>query len=207
MLQPGRFERAAWSRSANSGESVLRKLIFVLALGLPLAAWALVKPVRTIAPELEGLTCADRVCVDDAARRAEALALYREASAFVQASVGTLEELPRAVFCSTHECSEKFGATRAHAYTVGTFAIVIGDRAWRPYYVRHELIHHLQNERLGSLRNWLFKPVWFREGMAYSLSQDPRDPLPEPLQSYRARFNAWFEVVGPEELWAQAQRL
>jgi hypothetical protein len=179
----------------------------VLALALPLAAWALVKPVRTIAPQLEGLTCADRVCVDDASRRAEALTLYREAADFVQTSIGTLDELPRAVFCSTRQCAEKFGATRAHAYTVGTFAIVIGERAWRPYYVRHELIHHLQNERLGSLRNSLFKPTWFREGMAYSLSQDPRDPLPEPLQGYRARFNAWFKEVGRAQLWAQAQLL
>jgi hypothetical protein len=207
MLQPVRYERVAWSRSANRGEHVLRRLLFVLALAAPLAAWALVKPVRTIAPQLEGLTCADRVCVDDPSRRAEALALYREAADFVHISVGTLNELPRAVFCSTRQCAEKFGATRAQAYTVGTFAIVIGERAWRPYFVRHELIHHLQNERLGSLRNSFFKPVWFREGMAYSLSQDPRDPLPEPLQGYRARFNAWFNEVGPAELWAKAELL
>jgi len=187
--------------------STLGLAALVALIAIPLAAWALVKPVRTLAPELEGLSCADRVCVDDASRRAEALALYRDAGEFVHSSIGELESLPRAVFCATRECSEKFGATRAHAYTMGTFAIVIGDRAWRPYYVRHELIHHLQNERLGSLRNWLFMPVWFREGMAYSLSRDPRDPLPEPLQGYRARFNAWFKDIGPAQLWTQAQEL
>ena len=50
-------------------------------------------------------------------------------------------------------------------------------------------------------------PVWFREGMAYSLSRDPRDPLPQPLQGYRARFDEWFKHVGPAELWAQARQL
>jgi hypothetical protein len=187
---------------------VLRNLLFVLAaFALPVAAWALVKPVRVLAPELEGLTCVERVCVDDPLRRAEALALYRVALGFVRTSVGALEAPPRAVFCSTAACSKDFGFTRVHAYTVGTFGIVIGDRAWRPFYVRHELIHHLQNERLGSLRTWLFKPTWFREGMAYSLSQDPRKPLPQPLEGYRAHFDAWLKDVGLAKLWVEAERL
>ena len=65
----------------------------------------------------------------------------------------------------------------------------------------------MQNQRLGSLRMWLFKPVWFREGMAYSLSGDPRKPLPEPLQGYRSAFETWYRQVGPERLWAEAERL
>ena len=73
--------------------------------------------------------------------------------------------------------------------------------------MRHELIHHLQNERLGSLRTWLLKPDWFREGMAYSLSEDPRQPLPEPLQSYRARFETWFKQVGRSNIWTEAEHL
>ena len=187
--------------------STLGLAALVALFAIPLAGWALVKQVRTVAPELEGLACAERVCVDDVSRHAEALALYRDAAQFVGSSLGPIERLPRAVFCATRECSEKFGATRAHAYTVGTFAIVIGERAWRPFYVRHELIHHLQNERLGSLRNWLFMPIWFREGMAYSLSEDPRRPLPEPLQGYRASFDAWLQKVGRAQLWAEAERL
>lgn len=185
----------------------MRLVLLLLVLGVPLAAWALVKPVRSLAPELEGVSCVERVCLDDESRRAEALALYREAAEFVQSSLGPLEKLPRAIFCSTRACSEKFGATGAHAYTMGTFAIVIGDRAWRPYYVRHELIHHLQNERLGSLRNSFLVPVWFREGMAYSLSEDPRSPLAEPLESYRAQFNHWLRGVGKDALWREAARL
>lgn len=185
----------------------MRLLLLLLALGVPLAAWALVKPVRTMVPEIEGVSCVERVCVDDESRRAEALALYREATQFVQSSLGPLQKLPRAIFCSTRACSQKFGATRAHAYTMGTFAIVIGNRAWHAYYVRHELIHHLQNERLGSLRNSFLMPIWFREGMAYSLSEDPRAPLAEPLQSYRAQFNDWLRRVGKDRLWQEAAQL
>ena len=185
---------------------VLKVLVLGLALGLPLAAWALVKPVRVLAPELVGLSCVDRVCVDDPARRAEAVALYEQAVRFVEGSAGALQAPPRAVFCATRACAATFGFGARRAYTVGTFGIALGERAWQPYFVRHELIHHLQNERLGAVRNSFFKPRWFREGMAYSLSGDPR-PLPEPLQGYRAQFDAWFRDVGPARLWVEAEEL
>jgi hypothetical protein len=180
--------------------------VIVLVLALPIAAWAFAKPVRVLAPQFEGLSCVGRVCVDDVSRVAEALALYRGAVAFVDGSVGVLQSPPRALFCSTPACSADFGFGRRQAYTVGTFGIAISDRGWRPYYVRHELIHHLQNEHLGSVRNSFFKPAWFREGMAYSLSGDPRT-LPEPLQRYRAQFDAWLREVGMAGLWSQAERL
>lgn len=186
---------------------MLKKAIFLVALAVPFAAWAFVKPLRVLAPGLEGVTCEGLVCVDDETRRAQATTLYRGAVAFVQTRIGAMETTPRAIFCSTRECAEKFGMGRRNAYNVGTGALVIGDRGWYPFFVRHELIHHLQNERLGSFRCWLFKPVWFREGMAYSLSGDPRRPLVQPLEGYRSEFEAWYRQVGPDRLWAEAERL
>ena len=186
---------------------MLKKAALGLVLLLPLAAWAFVKPVRVIAPQLEGLACEGRVCVDDPTRRLEAVVLYRDAVEYVEKSIGTLQTEPRAVFCSTAACSERFGFKRQNAYNVGTFAIVISHRGWRPHYVRHELIHHLQSEHLGSVRNWLLKPAWFREGMAYSLSGDPRRPLVEPLEGHRVAFEAWFREVGLANLWAEAEKL
>ena len=186
---------------------VLKRIALIALLTLPVAAWAFIKPVRVLAPELIGLTCHGRVCVDDPSRMAEASGLYQGALQFVQVQVGELQALPRAVFCSTQACSESFGFTAVNAYNVGTFGIVVSHRGWRPYLVRHELIHHLQNEHLGSLRTWLFKPIWFREGMAYSLSQDPRRPLPQPLQGYRSEFETWFKQVGKSQLWREAEGL
>ena len=179
----------------------------LLAFLVPLAAWAYVKPLRVLAPELEGVTCERRICVDDPARRAQAERLFQNALRQVEAQFGPLERPPLAVFCSTRACALKFGFTDQNAYNFGSYAIVIGDRGWYPFFVRHELIHQLQNQRLGSLRMWLFKPVWFREGMAYSLSRDPRKPLPEPLQGYRSAFETWYQDVGPARLWTEAERL
>src|SRR5262245_15642723 len=138
----------------------------VVALGPSLAAWAFVKPVRVLAPELEGVTCEQRICVDDPARRDRAVKLYQDALQSVEASFGPLQAKPLVGFCSTRTCADKFGFKGQNADNVGAYAIVIGDRGWRPYLLRHELIHQVQNQSLGSLRMWLFKPVWFREGMA-----------------------------------------
>lgn len=186
---------------------MLKRIAFLALLAAPVAAWAFIKPVRVLAPGFAGVTCYGKICVDDPAHLPEATALYDEAVRFVQLDIGELRTLPRAVFCFTQACSQAFGATSPTAYNVGTFAVVIGNRGWKPYFVRHELIHHLQSERLGSLRNWLFKPVWFREGMAYSMSEDPRRPLPEPLQGYRSQFENWLQRVGRAQLWSEAERL
>ncbi len=186
---------------------MFRRIVFIALLALPVAAWAFVKPARVLAPQLAGLTCHGKVCVDDFSRLAEARGLYEDAVRYVGDNVGGLKVEPRAVFCSTKACSESFGFTSQNAYTVATVGVVISNRGWKPYFVRHELIHHLQNERLGSLRTWLLKPVWFREGMAYSLSRDPRRPLPGPLQGYRSEFETWFKRVGSARLWPEAESL
>ena len=78
---------------------------------------------------------------------------------------------------------------------------VISPRGWKPYYLRHEMIHWIQAERLGFFKMYS-EPEWFIEGMAYSLSQDPRPTLVEPFQGYRTKFQAWYAVGGKEHLWS-----
>jgi len=90
--------------------------------------------------------------------------------------------------------------------TVGTIGSVIGPRAWKPYYVRHELIHYLQGQQLG-VPQLLLKPSWYLEGMAYGLSEDPRAPLAQPFEAYRSEFFAWYRSVGRERLWVEGRRL
>lgn len=174
----------------------------------PIAAWAFLKPIRVLAPEWNGVSCiGDIICTDDPSRYAAASDLYERARRFVEASVGPIERKPRVVFCATEGCFQSFGLGRRSAATIGTVAIVISPRAWQPHYVRHEMLHHVQNERLGSLRAWIATPEWFIEGMAYSRSEDPRPVLSEPWQRDRARFEAWFRQVGRDRLWEAAAKL
>lgn len=186
---------------------LIRTLIIALLAAVPFASWALVKPVRVLAPQMAGVVCTGKVCVDDLSRLPEAQRLAKEAIEFVQANIGQLQETPRMIFCSGMACSESFGFTDNGAYNVATAGLVISYRGWHPHFVRHELIHHLQNERLGSLRTWMFKPNWLLEGMAYSLSKDPRRPLPEPLEGYRARYETWAKQVGAQHIWDEAEHI
>lgn len=186
---------------------MLKRLLLIIMLCVPAAAWAFFKPVRIVAPELAGLSCLDdTLCIDDLSRTEEAVKLYDEALQFVDASVGAIENKPRVIFCSSDACSESFSLGRRAGMTIGTFGIVINSRGWQPFYVRHEMIHHLQNEQLGIFTAWS-KPKWFFEGMAYSLSEDPRSKLSEPFEAYRSRFERWYASIGKERIWSEAGNL
>ncbi|MEY4764234.1 MAG: hypothetical protein RI907_907 [Pseudomonadota bacterium] len=184
-----------------------RVVVAVLAAHLlPVVAWASYKPVRVLAPELLGMHCAPSgVCVDDRQRLSEAEALRAEALAFVAHKLGAIQRPPRVIFCATEACSRSFGFKKTAAYNVGTLGAVISHRGWHPHFVRHELIHHLQNERLGTWTAWLLKPSWLTEGMAYAMSEDPREQLPEPLQGWRAAFTRWRAATADQDMWQAAQ--
>ncbi len=173
----------------------------------PVAAWTVYKPVRVLMPEWAGVSCvSDRICTDDTSRAAEAAALCDRSHAFVIASVGNIEAGPRVIFCASRACFRSFGFGHAAARTVGVSGIVLAPRGWRDHILRHEMIHHLQAERLGVIRQWRM-PGWFSEGMAYAFSEDPRPDLGEPWQGHRRRFERWYLPVGREKLWAEARKL
>jgi hypothetical protein len=183
------------------------RIAFLLFGVVPLAAWFIVKPVRVIAPTAMGMSCTgNSVCVENPGRLPEANALYNESLLFVGKSVGPIQGRPLVVFCSTQNCADQFGLGARSAVTVGTIGTVIGPNAWQAYYVRHEIIHHLQGQQFGVLRR-IIMPSWLIEGMAYSLSEDPRARLVEPWQQYRDQFNQWLATVGRQNMWHAARGL
>lgn len=186
----------------------LPRLVLGALLALPILTWFAFKPVRVLAPQLAGVKCTEaNICVDDLQKLELATTLRDEAVQFVEAKIDRLADAPKFVFCSSPMCAQSFGFTTNAAYHVGTFGIVIGPRGWQPHFVRHELIHHLQMEKIGSLHALIFTPAWFIEGMAYSLSEDPRRPLPQPLEDWRAQFERWFPSVADRDLWTEARTL
>jgi hypothetical protein len=183
-------------------------LVLATLSALPLVTWAAFKPIRVLAPELAGVQCTEEnICIDDLKKLEQARVLRDESVRFVESRIGKVEQVPRYIFCSSAACAKSFGITSNAAYHVGEFGIVIGPRGWHPHFARHELIHHLQMENIGSLHALLFTPTWFIEGMAYSLSEDPRKPLPQPLEGSRSQFERWFPSVQSQDLWATARAL
>ncbi|RAF03506.1 hypothetical protein, partial [Burkholderia multivorans] len=117
-----------------------------LLVALPIAAYALIKPLRVAVPALvPGVSCAHApICIDDASKLADAQQLYRDGYARAAAAVGAFGDAPRVVFCSTRACADAFGLGERAALTLGTGGVVIAPRGWHAYFVAHELIHHRQ---------------------------------------------------------------
>lgn len=182
------------------------RLTFLIIFIAPLAAWYLIKPIRLIAPEVLDIKCyADGLCLDNEEKYAEARILHLEAIAFLSKNTGSFESTPNVVFCSTWECATKLGLGKRSAVTFATYGSAISPRAWKPHYVRHELIHQLQAQELGLVK-LLMLPSWLVEGMAYSLSQDPRTPLTQPWEGYRTQFVAWRTGIGESDMWSEAAK-
>jgi hypothetical protein len=143
------------------------------------------------------------ICVENLEDIQQAEVLYEEALDFVNKNVAVINQPPTVIFCATQSCFESFGFGYQKAATFGQLGIVVGPNGWKDFFIRHEMIHHLQNERWGSLRCRFFLPKWLVEGMAYSLSKDPRDDLAEPMRSQRIQFEGWLKNIDKEQLWNQ----
>ncbi|MEW6639325.1 MAG: hypothetical protein AB1586_02385 [Pseudomonadota bacterium] len=178
----------------------------IAVVALPAAAFAVIKPLRVVAPALmPGIECPSAtICTDSVAALTEAQMLYREGYDKAVAAVGPFQNAPRVVFCKTAACADMFGIGGRAAEAIGDFGAVVAPRGWQPFYLAHELIHHRQAEALGNLAV-ATKPRWLIEGMAYALSGDPRHPLGQPFEQWRSQFDAWRENVGSRDLWQAAR--
>ena len=172
-------------------------LLLVLAL---LAFLLLYKPVRVFYPQANGLTCPSEIlCIDDLSRLAMAKQLVETATQTINTQFEPLSFTPKFIFCSTQACFESFGFRHAAAQTFGDVGTVVGPRGWRDYYIRHELIHQWQADKLGNM-GVVTAPTWVIEGMAYALSDDPRQTLSEPWQSHRQQFEQWYDTINKQHL-------
>lgn len=167
------------------------KWLLVILLVSPVLAFVFYKPVRVLLPETFGVTCSENnICIDDVTQLNTAAILLNSAKEYLETQQKLSIGEPKVIFCSTKKCQTTFGLSKRAGLTIGIFGIVIGPRGWKQHIVAHELIHYWQAENFGSLV-LLNGESWLIEGMAYALSNDPREKLEEPFESYRQRFNNW----------------
>ena len=186
---------------------MFKRILLIASWLMPIVVWSAYKPIRVIVPQWNGVSClTEIICIESPEKGEEAKALYDSALGFVNEFVGEVQSKPRVIFCSSAECFGAFGfRAPAKAKTVGLSGIVVGPDGWESHILRHEIIHHLQSEQLGIIRQWR-SPPWFKEGMAYFLSEDARN-LTEPFKSYREKFGNWYRQVGKEQMWEAARKL
>lgn len=181
--------------------NAVARLLFLFLIVIPLVSWFFVKPVRVVAPNSDLLVCEPRfICLEQVHSKDIAAELYESAYASVAQKLGEFEKKPVFIFCSTSYCNDYFGLGKRSAITFGSLGTVIGSNAWKQHYVEHELIHYQQYQNLGYL-GVLTMPTWLKEGMAYSISTDPRNILGSPWQEHRARFTKEFSNYDKSSVW------
>ena len=177
-----------------------------LVVAMPAIAWATFKPARILVPTLNGVVCADRVCVDEPARLARAAALQRRAVAEVGRKLVPLEQAPLTVFCSTRACYRSFGGGMERGATLFDWGVILPPESWVPHIVEHEYIHMLQAQQLGLIGRQR-TPAWFKEGMPFFASAPPDDDLPAYARPLASRYAQWERRVGRGNVWTAAEAL
>jgi len=180
------------------------KVIFSISLllALPLTALTFYKQSRIVTPEWYGLICIDNyICLEDVTKKDDAKMLYDYAFKLTEKKLTKTQNKPIVIFCSSKECSKKFGLKGASAFNLGTLGIIISHKGWKKHLVSHEFIHYWQSSVNGNIKMLLSSnKQWLIEGMAYSMSEDPRLILAEPYQSYRVIFNKWLSATKKEDI-------
>ena len=176
------------------------KYIVLIILIIPAAVFAFVKPAKIVFPQLAGVECIKEwICIDDANKFKEAELLYTSSLSEIEGKLTKFGKKPKVVFCSKQECISAFGLNKEAGISIGGFGVVIAPRGWKPHYVKHELIHQWQSENYGAISVWM-APHWIIEGMAYSLSDDPRSELSSPFHSYREKYNRVYSQLSGKSL-------
>lgn len=181
-------------------------VITALAVATPAIAWATFKPIRTLAPAFNGITCFERVCVEDPTQFGRAEALQRNAISAVGRKLAPLQSVPITVFCSSRACYHSFGGGMEREATLFNWGVIIPPDSWVPYIVEHEYIHMLQAQQLGLLGRQR-TPAWFKEGMPFLVSEPSDHDLPAYARPLVSRYRSWEQRVGHENAWQAAAKL
>ncbi len=171
----------------------IKIVIVSLLVIVPVTTFVFYKPLHILMPEAFGMRCDQKVCLDDLDKRETAVTLFNITKENLGTRHGLIISNPKIIFCTTQKCQSAFGLGNRAGFTFGALGIVISPRGWKEYYVAHELIHYWQADNFGSFALLNGEP-WLVEGMAYALSNDPREKLDEPFQTYRQRFSKWYRL-------------
>ena len=170
---------------------------------MPAIAWASFKPVRILAPTLNGVTCVAQVCVEDPSKLALAQALQHNAIAAVGRKLVPLKQAPLTVFCSTRTCYQSFGGGMERGAAILNWGVILPPESWVAHIVEHEYIHILQAQQLGLLGRER-TPLWFKEGMPFLISAPPAYDLPAYARPFVAQYKAWEQKEGRSNVWQSA---
>lgn len=158
-----------------------RSIIWLLVLLLLPVAGALLleRPLAALAcPRCFGMVqAADGVYVESVMptdSRAHVLKLLTQAEDRVGRFYGSLEYRPRVLVCMSDGCFQHIGGGGNRVGSMGSFGLMISSQGEDPVLMSHELSHVELHGRVGLWKVFTGAiPVWFDEGVAVLVSDDP----------------------------------
>ena len=193
------------------GLAVLGVLLAVLGLAFPAAA-------AVACPTCYGFTrVAANVYVERAASadaRSAVEDVVTSARDRIRTFYGRLDSGPKVMVCISDGCYRRVGGGKSRGMAVLDWALFLSPRGTTTTIASHELSHIELHHRIGFVRTFRRDiPQWFDEGLAVTISDDPRYLTPatggdrcriasdEALPAAR---QAWIETAQSHDLYAKA---
>jgi hypothetical protein len=148
----------------------------------------------------------DNVCVETERLYNQASVLYKSSFEGLSRLGYSIESRPTFVYCDSIECYHSFGGGNERAISYPFLGTIIAPDSWQQYISQHELVHWLQFKELGAV-NTMLKPEWFREGMAFSFSNAPKEDIPDHYKLMVSKYENWEKQITSETLWVSASTL
>lgn len=154
------------------------KYLLIIALVLCTSGCSTVRSTKLLAPSWFGFSeIGENVYVNDQMSPSQRQGFLRTldlAKSRVSSFFGGIEGAPKVFACSTEECFVSHGGVTAKGKAYGDSMVLLSPRGLGVVMIAHELSHIELHNRVGVFRSWREIPVWFDEGLAVLVSEDPR---------------------------------
>ena len=149
-------------------------VVIVMAL---LSGCSNVRAARLLLPEQFGLSRIDdglyvETGADDETRTKLITAVTRAENA-IRTAYGGVESRPVVNACITDACYASFGGMGSRAKIYGNY-ILLSPQGLDWHFLAHEWSHDEIRSRLTTMAWWRRLPQWFDEGVAVTISRDPK---------------------------------
>lgn len=110
-----------------------------------------------------------------AQQRSHVAEVLEQARVRVAAFYGSADTQPRVLVCVSDDCYRRIGGIGSRGTALSDVALQLSPRGINPVIASHELSHIELHHRLGRVAHLMGAiPAWFDEGVAVTVSNDPR---------------------------------
>lgn len=120
----------------------------------------------------------------------------------IQRFFGAVTANPTVYACITPSCYHLFGGVKAKAKTYGDSQVLLTAEGLDHITLTHELAHIELHKRIGDKQAWHKIPMWFDEGLAVLIAEDPyyHPAQWQQMIAYNAKMNALNTLSTRREL-------